>query len=507
MSQSVSDPQMDHPTSTGQWSLVIHRVGQTSVQVWVGTLFPSLKMPELARVRLFDPNGEVKSHTIRKTEWRRPFTGMARRFFEVVEFNTLQPWRDYSLHFERLVEANSPAGIPRRWQRLRSGRFRTLPRRLPDKERGSFTIGLASCFYNHRDGGRAAASYKALYERGDAWVRPDVTALSGDQVYLDIGFDSLSLIPREIRERIADDYALHWQALGSILTRGGTWMLPDDHEYWNDYPFTDSLIPTLLALKLPHVRKYWRRAARDGVTNIQCSPRVESFSIGDDLSVCFADLRSHRSQQKFLPDSDFQTLLQWAGGRTCPGVLVLPQPLIVERNDLERNLRSYRTQYSQLLKALGSSRHDVVIMSGDVHFGRIASTPLGGQGARLVEIISSPLSNLTGLNGVAANTAVAQPERFPPATIAKDLGWKSRKVDYFKNGGARGRFFVRTRRRRPWRGYPKSRTREHFMTASFCRRPDGAGIELTANAWLVRETRSRDLPLNGFSNPFRMTLR
>jgi len=46
--------------------------------------------------------------------------------------------------------------------------------------------------------------------------------LSGDQVYLNIGFDSPSLRPSEIRERIADDYAEHWQALGSILSRGAT---------------------------------------------------------------------------------------------------------------------------------------------------------------------------------------------------------------------------------------------------------------------------------------------
>ena len=30
-----------------------------------------------------------------------------------------------------------------------------------------------------------------------------------------------------------------------MLGRGGTWMLPDDHEYWNDYPFVDSLLPPL----------------------------------------------------------------------------------------------------------------------------------------------------------------------------------------------------------------------------------------------------------------------
>ena len=291
----------DSYTSTAQWSLVIHRVSQQSVEVWVGTLFPALKMPERARVRLFREDREVRTRSIRKQDWQRPFPGMKQRFFTVVTFRGLEAGSDYRLAFERRIEADPRAGIKRRWQRLRSGAFRTLPSRVPEKGRNAFTIGLGSCFYNHRDGGRAAASYKALYERGSKTVRPDVTVLAGDQVYLDIGFDSLSLRGKEIRERIADDYALHWQALGSMLSRGGTWMLPDDHEYWNDYPFTDSLLPTLLALKLPHVRKHWTNAASDGVKHVQRSPVVESFTLGDDLSVCLADLRSYRSEQALLP--------------------------------------------------------------------------------------------------------------------------------------------------------------------------------------------------------------
>ena len=432
---------------------------------------------------------------------------MRQRFFTVVTFRGLRAGSDYRVEFERRVEANPAAGIARGWQPLRSGAFRTLPPRLPRKGGGAFTIGLGSCFYNHRDGGRAAASYRALYERGNETVRPDITALSGDQVYLDIGFDSLSLIPREIRERIADDYARHWQALGSILSRGGTWMLPDDHEYWNDYPFHDSPIPALLALKLAHVRDSWQRAARDAVRNIQRSPVVESFSLGKDLSVCFADLRSYRTADEFLPEVSFRRLLDWARRRSCPGVLVVPQPLIVKRNRVERNLRSYREQYADLLDALGSVPHDVVVLSGDVHFGRIAGVPIGNQGARLIEIVSSPMSNLTGLNGVATGVATDRPENFPPVTAARDLGWPRRKVNYYKDRMGRGRFFVQSRKGWLLSDYPRERTREHFMTVSFCR-TDADGIELKADAWLVRERRGPgNLPARSFKRSFRTTLR
>lgn len=497
----------DAYTSTAQWSLVVHRVSRHSVEVWVGTLFPSLKMPERARVRLIPKNGKVRTRSLVKRSWQRPFAGMERRFFTVVTFRRLEAGNEYRVEFERRIEAEPGAGIRRRWQRLRSGTFRTLPSRVPRKGRDAFTIALGSCFYNHRDGGRAAASYKALYERGSKTIRPDVTMLTGDQVYLDIGFDSLSLLEDEIRERIADDYALHWQALGSMLSRGGTWMLPDDHEYWNDYPFTDSLLPTLLALKLSSVRNSWTKAARDGVRNVQRCPVVETLTLGEDLSVCLADLRSYRSEHAFLPEAPFNTLLDWAGRRVCPGVLVIPQPLIVEQNTVERNLRSYETQYARLLEALGSVSHDVVVLSGDVHFGRIASVPIGTGGARLVEIVSSPMSNLTGLNGLATSVATDRPARFPHDAAASVLGWQPRKVNYYKNGGAWGRFFVQSRKGRWLSAYPRDRTREHIMTVSFCRLPDARGIEVTANAWWLRQrTKVGNMPVRSFARPFRTIL-
>ena len=501
---------MTHPTSTAAWSLVVHRVTRTSVEVWVGTLFATLKMPGRARVRLLDGERELRVRPIRRADWRRPFRGLDRRFFRLVAFRGLAPGREYRVVFERRVdvEEDPESGSAPRWRRLRAGRFRTLPDRLPPAPgEEAFTIGFGSCFYDHRDGGRAAAAYKRLHARGGPAARPDVTMLLGDQVYLDVGFDSLSLVPGEIRERVADDYARHWQALGSILARGGTWMLPDDHEYWNDYPFVDSLLPTLLALKLPSVREAWTRAARDGVRNVQRAPRVESFSVGDDLTVCLADLRSFRSERGFLPPEEFRALLRWARRRSCPGVLAVAQPLVVTESAAERNLRSFPEQYAELLAALAAAPHDVVVLSGDVHFGRICRVPLGPAGPRLTEVVSSPLSNLTGLNGLATAVARPRPEKFPPPAAAAALGWEPRPVDYFRDGRGRPRFFVSRARGRPWSAYPRSRTREHFMTAGFRRRP-GGGVEMQVEAWLARRRAGRErLPRRDFPEPFRQVLR
>lgn len=475
-------------TSKGMWSLAVLRVSQTTAKVWVGTLFHTLRKPEQACVELIHPDGTRIRKDIVSKDWQRPFRYVYQRFYTTVEFEDLEPGTHYEVEFIRRTD--SIYRDIEEWQVLRHGQFDTLPASLPVAGERPFTVALGSCFYAHRDGGQAAGSYRALYERGPEYARPHVTFLTGDQVYLDIGFDSLSFVRSEIRERVADDYAQHWQLLGSILSRGATWMLPDDHEYWNDYPFYDSLIPTLLALKIDDVRQTWTKASEDGVRRIQQSPRVETFSI-DELSFCMADLRSYRDDERFLPDADFKKLTNWARGLKGPGVLVIPQPLIVAPNPLERNLLSYRGQYSRLLEALGHSGHDIVVMSGDVHFGRIATTTLGPNGGKLVEVIASPLSNLTFLDGVATSTPELEPGPFPHASV-RPSGWSSAPVQCSDASA------VSVRNGWLLSAYPRDRTTEHFMTAAFQRNTAG-GVSLKVDAWRVRDRDDANLPKRDFA--------
>lgn len=485
-------------TDTSQWTLAIQRVSATHVEVWVGTLFPTLRMPDQARVVLTSPDGTERVHAISRGDWQRPFRDMQQRFFVRCTFDGLAPGTRYEVRFFRHVE--SVAGVmPPYWQDLRSGYFSTLPETLPGPGEKPFVVGLGSCFFRNRDGGHAASAYKALYERGADAHRPDVTFLTGDQVYLDIGFDSLSLVPAEIRQRIADDYAENWRAMGSFLNRGGTWMLPDDHEYWNDYPFYDSPLPTLLALKLDRVRRAWTRAAKDAVNNIQGTQPVEVFSLGDDLSFCLADLRSHRSRYGFTTRILMSRISGWARSLKGPGVLVVPQPLLVEPNPHERNLLSWPQQYGELLRALASSGHDIVLLSGDVHFGRVASVPLGNKGARLVEVIASPLSNLTGLNGFATATWKKRPVRFPHPSVQVP-GVPAQPVTYDE------RYAVSVRKGHPLSFvYPQDRTSEHFMTVGFSRDASGKTV-MTVEAWRARERGQKNLPVRDFARPFSCVL-
>jgi hypothetical protein len=321
-------------------------------------------------------------------------------------------------------------------------------------------------------------------------------------VYLDIGFDSLSPVPRELRERIADDYARHWQSLGSVLARGGTWMLPDDHEYWNDYPYYDSLIPTLAALKLSGVRKAWTEAATDGVKNVQRSSVVEVIELGRDISFCIADLRSYRGlhggKKVMLHPDSFPALTSWARNLKSPGVLVVSQPLIVSPSG-ERNLLSFRDQYRQLVEALGHTGHDIVLLSGDVHYGRIGTCPLGPRGGRLIEVIASPLSNLTLINSVSTSGAEFSPKTWPDTSLAIP-GWPPRAVTYDKA------YAVPSLSGSVFSPYVRARTKEHFMTVSFSRRADDR-ITLSAQSWLVRERQpGGKLPARGFPRPFTTVL-
>ena len=66
------------------------------------------------------------------------------------------------------------------------------------------------------------------------------------------------------------------------------------------------------------------------------------------------------------------------------------------------NLRSYPRQYGRLCDALARSAHDVVVVCGDAHFGRVAAIDVPGTGRRHVEVISSPLTVLYGAEAPAS---------------------------------------------------------------------------------------------------------
>ncbi len=478
-------------SNTSKWSLVIHRVSSTSVTLWAGTLFTNMGKPKQAR--LIVKQGDTVIETIEINDWTKPFKKLNQRFVYTTEVSGLNPGSEYQVYFYKRLEGPDFDGTDS-WHCLKKGAFSTLPVSLPDDSTKPFTVSLSSCFYIHKDNGRAAAAFKGLYENGLQKWQPDIKFMVGDQVYLDIGLDSLSPVIKEVRERIADDYAENWRELGSMLCRGGTWMLPDDHEYWNDYPFYDSLLPTLFMLKIGKIRNAWRATAKEAVENVQQSRLVETFSIGNDISFCIANTRSSRSQSQFMSQAGLNEVIEWAKQLSTPGVLVLSQVLFAKHNNNERNLRSFKKQYGLLIKALANAAHDIVVLSGDVHFGRIAQVSLGDNGRRIIEVTSSPLSNLTGLNSVATSTADLKPKSFPPNDISEMIGIEPKPIEYKKELKVSGYGSS------VLNGYLRQRTKEHFMTVGFSKENDQ--ICMQVQAWRIRQVDSQGVPKSDFKVPF-----
>ena len=463
-----------------KWNLVIHDCCQSTVNIWVGTLFPDLRKPELCSVVLLDNNlQQVACADITRQDWLRPFSRVNDRFYQLINFPHLNANTTYQVQFIR--RAQQIGSITLSEKILASGSFKTLPAQLSQTQ--PFVVAMGSCFYNEGDNGDASGAYTELYFNGDAINKPDVKFLTGDQVYLDIGLDSLSPVPCEVRKRIADDYAATWQTQRQMLRHGATWFLADDHEYWNNYPYTSGKNPYLWMLTaFNNIRSAWTQTASSAVKNVQQIRLFRSFNLANDLSVCFVDLRSQRDKgnnpKKMLPNKTFKQLITWAKSLTSPGVIVLPQPLLVHKGgELDWNLANYSEQYQTLLQALSFSGHDIVCLTGDVHFGRIAKVEFGEQGAILHEIIASPMSNLTGLDGKVAASSPEKLLKFPTSAIS---GVPVRKVQYEKS------WAVGTQKVKFLRFFSYKKTKEHFMTLAFNKTADN-NIKILVQAWRIRE--------------------
>jgi hypothetical protein len=114
-----------------------------------------------------------------------------------------------------------------------------------------------------------------------------------------------------------------------------------------------------------------------------------------------------------MRDEDLKAVGRWIEGLRGPGVLVVGQPVLVEEKStigsllkkgltkailtyVDRDLSHY-AQYGELIDHIKSSEHSVVVLTGDVHFGRVARGELKpGSGTEFVEVISSPMQAVLG---------------------------------------------------------------------------------------------------------------
>lgn len=480
------------------WSVVVHDTGIDFVNIWIGTLHPNLRKPTRITAKLFDDKDNyVQQQDILQTDWKRPFRHLKQRFFTIIQFENLQIKSRYKMELYEERDGTE-LEIP-----MTDVYFDTLGSSLDDYSEG-LNVAMGSCFSEQYDGGSVSLAYEALYKANIADVSPHFNFLLGDQVYLDVGLDSLSPQTREIRERIAGDYALHWNALQGVFKSGATWFLPDDHEFWNNYPFLSWKNPYTQALRIDKVKHIWKQTARDGINNIQNAKPVRVIEIGEDLTFCLADFRSKRTEKRLLQTQYFNQVLAWFETLKSPGVLVISQPLIDEAGDEDMKLPNY-DQYAQLLRAMQDAAHDVLVLAGDLHCGRVASfqfkaaSRVDGECRVMHEVVASPLSNLSGPTSLAARTQDKsnRPKTFPPVEVD---GVESGTVDYPKNWVVSSEFDLTDLR------YLKERTKEHFTTLNF--QKVGNAIEVKVMPWRVRDvTRDTGLPRQDFPEPVKFKLR
>lgn len=304
-----------------------------------------------------------------------------------------------------------------------TGAVAPLPAALPGPTETPFTVLLGSCFCAAQDRpGSLGNTYGAM-------APPDVKILCGDQVYLDSPWSYFLVHApglQEMQRLFFENYQTTWEQSGPasgfsrLLQDGATYFTSDDHEFWNNAPNAGSYVRSTWTAG---GRADWQATARALYRAFQSDRSTDCFQVGG-LSFFVADTRWNRDLQRnaLLSDVDLQALLAWIAGLQGPGVLVVGQPIFAnEGGPLARfvdwSLPDF-AQYRQIATALYQAPHSVVVLTGDVHYGRVASCDLparpSGAPARLIEIVASPLALVSKASGGRWAPAPAQ---FPSFAI------------------------------------------------------------------------------------------
>lgn len=274
----------------------------------------------------------------------------------------------------------------------------TLPAQLPRLGEGKpFTVLLGSCFAQLEDQERKLGN---AYFHVPQSASPDIKILAGDQVYLDspaFDYTTHHYSEDQLRDRFLKHYLITWDqkdGFARLLSDGANFFCSDDHEYWNNAPNRGALS---LNTYFEADRNTWLANAKGLYRTFQTPRPIQRFDV-PPLSFLIADTRINRDpdQDRFLPKDQFDQVAQWVKDLKGPGLLVIGQPLLWRPTSwlmgtvADWNLPDYK-QYHQLVEVVTASPHSLFILTGDVHFGRVAYGKLKS-GGELVEIISSPLS-------------------------------------------------------------------------------------------------------------------
>jgi hypothetical protein len=323
---------------------------------------------------------------------------VARTFTGVYEFPGLTPDTSYAITAE--------AGASRATLNTR-----TLPAAVPTGLDSWFNVLLVSCFHQAEDRKGLAGSVASQLK---ATARPHLTLLMGDQVYLDL--PTLQDFPDDLAwlaRKFENDYARNWRGpvgYPHILSAAPSLSVPDDHEYWNNYPHPSPFVGNSLR---PEARARWQQAAQAMYNGFQLA---HPHTLGEPvlvevepLSFFVADTRSVRAEDRsfFLPEGAHLQMEAWVAtviAKKQTGVFVTGQSLFAKTAGKiagtvgDYALPNYQ-DYGRLMRCLqrlADAGRPTLCLTGDVHWGRVVTaTDICTGRTAFTEIISSPTSLVT----------------------------------------------------------------------------------------------------------------
>jgi hypothetical protein len=282
---------------------------------------------------------------------------------------------------------------------------RLLPTDLPEQMEREFRVLLFSCYSKPEDN---VDVEEILLRRLN--LRPDLTIMAGDQVYLDLPVTPYPRTQSRLTADLRDKYVANWSSvaggtrgIAEVLQLAPVVNVPDDHEFWNNYPYAQAQLANTWS---KGDRDHWTTVAKEFFEAFQRGESTRNgatrLTVGPLKFLCI-DMRSDRDDNAadLMPPPTWKELDQWVTDlQNTPGsvgVLCSGQSLLSKRansalfnvGDAEMPNYSQFDRITQRLDDLASLGIPVVYLTGDVHWGRVSVAKLEGR-SLLYEVISSP---------------------------------------------------------------------------------------------------------------------
>ncbi len=299
-------------------------------------------------------------------------------------------------------------------------------RTLPEDETAPLTLAIGSCL-SLAQSGRLPDAYPTPGMRSNDPIH--LRILAGDQIYMDLSPESGQPLLFGDAPEPWPRYFRQWndERFRRFITASPNMVMADDHEFWNDYPDgnvwqafasrkladacdrTFSLYQAGLNLGAARIARFGAPAPNDRRLGqvLDDEARTFGFFLGQ-VPVFFLDTRTRRTRYdadrpRIVPAEWMARCVDWLRSLERPGVLVLSQPLVDERvGGFQRffhlfgdaNLVDFDDDYSTLCDALFTAPHDVLVLSGDIHWSRVYRLTRSGTSRQIYEVISSPLARI-----------------------------------------------------------------------------------------------------------------